>query len=60
MPLFNIKPKAEGGKDSFDNILILCPNCHKLFDYGERSNEKKLKAVYSITINGKTYKASLK
>ncbi len=56
----HIKPKAEGGKDSFDNILILCPNCHKLFDYGERSNEKKRNATYSITINEKKYKASLK
>ena len=56
----HIKPKAEGGKDSFDNILILCPNCHKLFDYGKRSNEKNLKASYSVTINDKTYEASLK
>jgi len=56
----HIKPKAEGGKDSLDNILILCPNCHKLFDYGNRSNEKKSKATYSVTINEKTYKASLK
>lgn len=56
----HIKPKAEGGKDSLDNILILCPNCHKLFDYGERSKENIQKDTYSITINGLTYKASLK
>ncbi|MBI4651497.1 HNH endonuclease [Candidatus Desantisbacteria bacterium] len=29
----HIKPKTEGGKDILDNILILCPNCHKLFEY---------------------------
>jgi predicted restriction endonuclease len=56
----HIKPKAEGGKDSLDNILILCPNCHKLFDYGKRSNENKSKATYSVTLNEKTYKALLK
>lgn len=55
----HIKSKAEGGKDSLDNILILCPNCHKLFDYGKRGNEKKSKATYSVTINEKTYKALL-
>ena len=56
----HIKPKAEGGKDSLNNILILCPNCHKLFDYGNRVSEKKSKATYSVIINEKTYKASLK
>ncbi len=56
----HIKSKAEGGKDSLDNILILCPNCHKLFDYGRRDNEKKSKHSYSVTINEKPYKASLK
>lgn len=56
----HIKPKAEGGKDALDNILVLCPNCHKLFDYGERSNEKKSKESYNITINGKDYEITLK
>lgn len=56
----HIKPKAKGGKDSLDNILILCPNCHKLFDYGERSKEKKSNDTYSLIINEKEYKASLK
>ena len=56
----HIKPKAEGGKDALDNILVLCPNCHKLFDYGERSNEKKSKESYNITINGKDYETTLK
>ena len=56
----HIKPKAEGGKDALDNILVLCPNCHKLFDHGERSNEKKSKESYNITINGKDYETTLK
>ena len=56
----HIKPKAEGGKDSINNILVLCPNCHKLFDYGLRINEKKSKNAYTVTINKKKYRASLK
>lgn len=56
----HIKAKAEGGKDNLDNILILCPNCHKLFDFGNRENETHIKDAYSVIINGKTYKASLK
>ena len=56
----HIKPKAQGGNDRIDNILVLCPNCHKLFDYGLRSNEKKSKTDYTVTINKKKNRASLK
>lgn len=56
----HIKAKAEGGKDSINNILILCPNCHKLFDYGLREDEKQTKETYSVTLNGKKYKTTLK
>jgi len=56
----HIKSKAEGGKDSLNNILILCPNCHKLFDFGKRTEEEKTKDTYSVSINEKKYKASLK
>lgn len=56
----HVKAKAAGGKDSLDNILILCPNCHKLFDFGNREKEKYTKNLYSVIINGKKYKATLK
>jgi 5-methylcytosine-specific restriction endonuclease McrA len=56
----HIKAKAEGGKDSIDNILILCPNCHKLFDYGNREKEKHTKDKYYVILNGKENKATLK
>ena len=56
----HIKAKAEGGKDSLDNILILCPNCHKLFDFGNKEKEEFSKDSYSVIINGKKYKATLK
>ena len=56
----HIKAKAEGGKDSLVNILVLCPNCHKLFDYGNREKEKHTKDKYSVVLNGQEYNASLK
>ena len=56
----HIKAKSEGGKDSLNNILILCPNCHKLFDYGLRENEKHTKDTYSVTLNGDKYITTLK
>jgi len=56
----HIKAKAEGKKDQLNNILVLCPNCHKLFDYAKRENEIYLGDIFSVILNGKTYKASLK
>jgi len=55
----HIKAKAEGGKDRLKNILVLCPNCHKLFDYAKRTNERVTNKKYHVTLNGKKYKASI-
>lgn len=55
----HIKAKAKGGKDSIGNILVLCPNCHKLFDFGKREDEKLTTDYYSVTLNGKIYETSL-
>ncbi|NUM79724.1 HNH endonuclease [bacterium] len=56
----HIRAKSDGGKDSFDNILILCPNCHKLFDYGKKEKINHTKDFLSVKINGKDYKADLR
>ena len=56
----HIKPKAEGGKDVFENILILCPNCHKLFDYAKREKVTQTNEIYEVKLNGKLFKAILK
>ncbi|MDF1548748.1 MAG: HNH endonuclease [Bacteroidales bacterium] len=56
----HINAKSKRGKDTLDNILILCPNCHKLFDFNERINEKITKDKYSVILNGNKYTASLK
>jgi hypothetical protein len=55
----HIKPKAKGGKDKLANILILCPNCHKLLDYGKRGNEKNDGKTFSVRLNGRQFKAQL-
>lgn len=56
----HIKAKSEGGKDRLNNILILCPNCHKLFDFNERVGEKIKNDTYSVILNGEKFKATLK
>ncbi len=56
----HIKAKAKGGKDSLENILVLCPNCHKLFDFGKREDENYTSDYYSVLLNGKKYQATLK
>jgi 5-methylcytosine-specific restriction endonuclease McrA len=33
--LAHIKPWAEVGDHTFDNMIALCPNCHRRYDRGE-------------------------
>ena len=40
--LHHIIPKSRGGKDSHENITILCPNCHRL------AHENKLLSFISV------------
>lgn len=56
----HIKPKAKGGKDKLNNILVLCPNCHKLFDFGKREKETYSFDNYSVCLNGEKYITTLK
>lgn len=39
----HIKWRKDGGKVSKDNIVILCPNHHRLFDQNKLTEEEKLK-----------------
>jgi len=36
----HILPKRKGGKQTLENGVILCPNCHRLADYGILSIEE--------------------
>lgn len=51
----HIIPKADGGDESLKNILILCPNCHKEFDYGDRKEIVHDHKRYNVLINGHRY-----
>ncbi len=37
--LHHIKPVCEGGEHTQDNLILLCPNCHKLVHLGIIPNE---------------------
>lgn len=55
----HIKSKSTKGDDILENILTLCPNCHKIFDLNERLNEKLTKQTYQVTINNQNYSVKL-
>jgi len=56
--IHHIIPKHKGGKNTLDNFLILCPNCHSLyhkkkFDFGKIiSKYSWLREEYDKRING--------
>lgn len=56
----HITPKAEKGTEMPENILILCPNHHKEFDYGRPQIQERTKEYIRFILNGKTYEVSLK
>lgn len=55
----HIKPKKENGPETPDNILILCPNHHKEFDYGKVDIISKSKKAISFYLNGVQHSISL-
>lgn len=40
--IHHIIPKKEGGKDTNDNLCVLCPNCHRLVHTKKLSSDKLL------------------
>lgn len=56
----HIEPKHKKGRETPDNILLLCPNHHKEFDYGDRNILLNDKEKIHFTLNGQEYKISLK
>jgi predicted restriction endonuclease len=55
----HIISKSEKGKETPDNILLLCPNCHKEFDIGDRQIILHNKKEIDFTINGNRHKINL-
>jgi 5-methylcytosine-specific restriction enzyme A len=56
----HIEPKHRKGRESPDNILLLCPNHHKEFDFGDLKITKHNKENIDFTLNEKEYSISLK
>lgn len=48
----HINAKANGGADELENILVLCPNHHKLFDFGNKTIIKHDNNEFIAIING--------
>ena len=56
----HIKPKHKKGCETPENILILCPNHHKEFDYGNREIINHSKDYIEFKLNKNKYKIDLK
>lgn len=49
--LHHITPVSEGGKNTMDNLISLCPNCHRLVHNNLISKDKLNELVASRTIS---------
>ena len=55
----HITPKGKNGNDTLDNIIVLCPYCHKLLDKAHREEIERTKNIYRVKLNNIIYEASL-
>ena len=55
----HVKAKKEKGPETVDNLLILCPNHHKEFDYGDLKIIQHTKELIIFRLNGSEYNISL-
>jgi len=56
----HIEPKHRKGRETPDNIILLCPNHHKEFDFGDREILEHTKEKIHLVLNGQEYTISLK
>ncbi|GGK09139.1 HNH endonuclease [Parabacteroides faecis] len=56
----HIDPKKDWGNELPNNILILCPNHHKEFDYGNLERISRDDEHFKFKLNGEIYDISLK
>ena len=56
----HIKPKSKSGFEKPNNILILCPNHHKEFDFGVRRIHQHDYEIVKFELNGAVHEISLK
>jgi HNH endonuclease len=51
----HIKPKYQKGREMLDNIILLCPNHHKEFDFGHREIKLHNANQIKFVLNGKQH-----
>lgn len=51
----HVKAKNLKGRETLDNIILLCPNHHKDFDFGDRVVVSHSKSSIDIVVNGTKY-----
>ena len=56
----HIEPKHKKGRETPNNILLLCPNHHKEFDYGDTTIKEHNNDNVKFVMNGLQYIISLK
>ena len=56
----HIQDKAKKGTEESHNILILCPNHHKEFDYGDRKIIVHTNDKIIVDVNGKRWQIDLR
>lgn len=55
----HIKPKHKGGRECLENIILLCPNHHKEFDYGTLEINIHTKTHLKFMLNDISYEIRL-
>ena len=55
----HIEPIAHGGKSTLGNLLVLCPNHHKEFDYGDLKLSTQTRNKLAGRLNGKNFSVDL-
>ena len=55
----HIKPKHQKGRETLNNIILLCPNHHKEFDFGHLKIKSHDANVITFVLNGRQYKIKL-
>lgn len=55
----HIEPVRKGGKSVLGNLIVLCPNHHKEFDYGELAVEEQTLEYVRGRLNGKPFEMKL-
>lgn len=55
----HITPKNQGGNEDYRNILIMCPNHHKLFDYGKKRISSRSDSKIEFYLNEEFFSIDL-